>query len=268
MTGGPFRMELFKLTRRPGVLLVFVLILIGFKGVALLAGSGGVDPAGEGSAFAYLAESASITMKLWWFLFLCLAAASLSGERSRGILRMHLARPVARGRFFIARLESLLLAGISLFAVDALAGIGFAAIFRTFGDVADPALQGPQFAASAMAFSLFRCYLLTFLGVAATISLGLLFSVICSNPTTAIAWAAGTGLVMEAVRLTVGEEFGAWMMTGYNTLHFEKMNLLARGIADYTQPGFWLMALGVPIGYFLILNVLSLSILKKSDISD
>ncbi len=268
MTGGPLRMELFKLTRRPGVFVVFVLILIGFKAVALPAGSGGVDPAAEGSAFAYLAESAKITMKLWWFLFLCLAAASVSGERSRGILRMHLARPVSRGRFFVARLESLLIAGVVLFAADALAGIGFAALFRTFGDVADPALQGPQFAEASMAFSLFRCYVLTFLGVAATISLGLLFSVLFPNPTTAIAWAAGTGLVMEAVRLTVGDQLGAWMMTGYNSLHFDKMSRLAGGIADYTEPGFWLMALGVPVGYFLIFNVLSLLILTKSDISD
>jgi ABC-type transport system involved in multi-copper enzyme maturation permease subunit len=261
-------MELYKLTRRPVVYVLFLVLLAGFKGVALLAGGGGELAAREGSAYAYLANSASITMKIWWFLLLCLAAASLSGERSRGILRMHLSRPVKRESFYLSRLAAFLLAALCLLCADAFMGVVFASIFRTFGDVADPALQGPQFAGSAMALSVVRCYALTFLGIAATISLGYLFSVLCAHPTTAIAWAAGSGLVIEGVRLTLGDPLSAYMVTGYNSLHFDQLRLLAQGTAQYTPPGFYTIAIAVPLAYCGVLNLVSLLILKRSDITE
>jgi hypothetical protein len=173
-----------------------------------------------------------------------------------------------RESFFLARLVAFLLAAFCLLCADALVGFAFAAVFRTFGDVADPALQGPQFAASAMTLSLFRCYALTFLGIAATLSLGLLFSVLSGNPTAAIAWAAGTGLVAEGLRLTLGDPLGAYIVTGYNSLHFEQLSRLARGIAEYTPPGYYTAAIAVPVAYIGILNFASLVILKRTDIAE
>ncbi len=266
MKSRPFRMEIFKLTRRPGGFLVFVFLLLLIKAFALLAGAGASGADKPGSAFIYLAESASITMKLWWFLALCIAAASLSSERNRGILRMHLSRPVKRETFFLARLSVFLLAVLVVLVADAAAGFFLASLFRTFGDVADPVRQGPQFASQAMVFSLFKCYGLTYLGMASTVSLGLLFSVLSVHPVPAMVWAAGTGIVMEGVRLTLGPPASVWMFTGYNSIHFERLSRLARGIAEYTPSGFTTSAVLIPFLYLIILSLISIHLLRRADI--
>lgn len=271
MKSRPFRMELFKLGRKPFALLS-VLILLALCKAALLAVHAPILPDEEGSAFAYLAQSASMTMVLWWFLLLCLAAASISNERSRGILRMHLSRPVGRGAFLFARVGALLVVLALLLAADGAVGVLLAALFRTFGDVADPALQGPQFAASSMALGVFRCYLLTFLGLAAALAMGVLFSVLTANPVTAIAWAAGTGLVMEGVRRTFDIPLGAYVHyvpTQYIFIHFDQIKSLSHGFS-IAVPGssYLLLSIGIPAAYFLTFILLAYKVLQKADIGE
>jgi|GEM_PF-3550687 len=263
----PFRLELYRMTRRPRTALLVLAIILCFKGVVLLAGGGESAAAGRGgSAFIYLAESASMTLKLGWLLLLCFAAASVSGDRSRGMLRMLLARPVDRVAFLLSRSASLLVVGGLILLADGLVGTGYALLFKSFSDVADPALQGPQFAASAMIWQVVRAYLMTYLGFAATLSLGLFVSTLCAHPTPAIAWAAGSGLALEGLRLVFGGDLGACIMTGYNSLHFERLSRLARGIAEYTPDGFFLMAAAVPIVHMLVLTTGAIVALRKADL--
>jgi len=264
-------MELFKLGKKRAAILFGVVLLVLCK-AALLAVHAPMSPDEKGSAFAYLAQSASMTMVLWWFLLLCLSAASISNERSRGILRMHLSRPVGRGAFLFARVGALLVVLFVLLLADAAVGVTLAAISRTFGDVADPALQGPQFAATSMALGVVRCYLFTFLGLAAALAMGLLFSVLIANPVTAIAWAAGTGLILEGVRRVFEIPMGAYvhyMPTQYIFIHFDQIKSLAYGFS-ISVPGssYVLLSVLVPTAYFLTFIFLAYKALQRADIAE
>lgn len=267
MRAGPLRMEFFKLKKSPLFVVLFLLLLAAIKIVVLLAGGESAEQ--PGSAYVFLAKSAAISTKVWWFLLICLAAASLSGEHSRGILRMQLSRPVGRTSYFLAKLIAHLAAAFLLLCADAAVGTGLAALFRDFGDVADPALQGPQFAAVSMAWGVAESYALTFLGIAATLALGFFFSVLWSGPTPAVACAAGAGMVMEGVRVTLtqSDTLRYYLISWYNFIHFDRLVKLAQGYADFTPHGFGGLAVGIPLVFVAVLTAAAVVIFHRTDIS-
>lgn len=269
MSPSPFKLEFFKFTRKPLTILFIFLLMVALKGVALLADS---DMEGEewtASGFVYLAKSAEISVFFWWCLALCAAASSWSGDRSRGILKMQLPRPVNREALFLARLVVFLVAIVVLLAVDAAVGIGLGCCFRQFGDVPNAGLLAPGedvFTARGLAFNIFLAYLQAFVAMSATISIGIFFSVIATHPTSAILLAAGTGLAMEGTRMVLGAPVSVFMVTGYNCGHFTVVKEIAMGISE--EPNILPCALIVPLVFFKLLNLVSLMILPRTDIME
>ncbi len=267
MNPSPFKLEFFKLTRRPVAVVVVLLLMVLLKLVALLADSEMESAEWSASGFVYLAKSAEISVFFWWCLALCASASSWSGDRSRGILKMHLPRPVNREALFLARLVVFIVAILLLLILDALVGIGIGCCFKQFGDVPNAGLLAPGedvFMARGLAYNMFLAYLQAFVAMCATISIGIFFSVIATHPTTAILLAAGTGLAMEGIRMVFGNPAAAFMVTGYSCGHFTVVKEIAMGISE--EPNILPCALIVPVIFFKLLNLISITILPRTDI--
>ena len=265
MIGSPLRLEWFKFRCRPVWVLLALFLAVLLKGAVFMAvkfgAFGGIE-----NGFSYLGKSATYSLFLAAFLLGLMSSATLSGEYAGGILRMHLARPVSRSAYFLERSLFLAFAAFLLLLLDAAMGalIGWGAF--GFFDVADVELQGPQFGAAAMAWTSLESYLLTFLGVAALTSSGLLISVLFRTPVAAIGTAAGLFFFMEGVRHIFREPAASYMITRYVQEHMTHLSRIAQGIAEYQPPGHLFKAVAVPLAYIAAANLLGLIRFNRMDV--
>lgn len=249
MKARALRLDLFRLRRRPALWIGLPLLLVAVKGAVFLGARAGAF-GGLDNGFAFLSQSAADSLYLGAFLLGLYAAASLSGEYAAGMLRMYLPRPVSRANFFIHRSLHLSLVALGLVVLDALAGTLLAGAGFGFSDVADPALQGPQFAAAAMARASVEAYVLTFAGTAALASMGLVVSLFFRTAHGAMGVMAALLLVMEGVRVVFREPAATWMLTTHIRVHMDSLAQIARGIAVYRPPEHLFRSVSIPLLYW------------------
>jgi ABC-2 type transport system permease protein len=268
MTSSPIRLELFKFSRKPTWIILAVFLAILLKGAVFLAAR--FEPFGGGieNGYAFLARSARYSFFLGSFLLCLMAGATLSGEYASGILRMHLSRPVSRSAYFLQRSLFLVFVAFLLILLDGTVGtlVGWGGF--GFFDVADTQLQGPQFGAAAMAWSSLEVYLLSFLGMAALASLGLLVSVILRTPVAAIGTAAGLFFFMQGVQHIFRDPARSFMATFYIQDHVNHLAQRAQGIAEYQPPDYLFKAILVPLAYIILTNAIGLILFKRMDVLD
>lgn len=259
------RLELYKLMRRPLLPAGVIFGIFMLKGLILLAARvqalGGIE-----NGFAFIGTSASYTLFLSTFLLCILASSTISGEYSGGLLRMHLPRPFSRGVYFANRALYLICWALFLIVIDAASGVLVGGWAFGFDDVADVALQGPQFSAQAMAGLVARAYLLTFAGMAGVTALGLFFSTLFRTPTASLGAAAGAFFFMEGIRLVFRAPVAEYVITRYTSFHMDHVTAMARGIAEYSAPDLALKSVGIPLAYVALLVGLSHLLFVKRDI--
>jgi len=258
-------MDFLRLRFRPARLLAAAALLGAAKGVVCLAvrfgAFGEID-----NGFAYLGLSAARTLYLLSFLILLLSAGSLSGEYSQGVLRMQLCRPVSREAYFFGRALFLATLALALFLADALLGAAAGWLGFGFRDAADVSLQGPQFAAGSLARSAAQAYLFSGIGAAALVGAGVLCSVLWRAPQAAMGAAAGLFFLMEGLRLLFPESIARFSLTRYAVEPMDRLSNLARGIAEYQAPEFWMQSLAIPLGYLALFWLLGALRFKRMDV--
>jgi ABC-type transport system involved in multi-copper enzyme maturation permease subunit len=265
MSLGMIRLDLLRLRRRPGRLLAAFLLLAAAKGgvlLALLSGAfGRID-----NGFAYVSLSASHTLYLLSLLVLLASAGSLSGECTQGILRMQLGRPISRSAYFLQRSIFLVLLAILLGLCDALLGTAAGWIAFGFRDAADVALQGPQFSAGSLGRATAQAYLLTGVAMAALAGVGASLSVILRSPQGAMGFAAGLFFFFEGIRVLFPPSVARLSLTRYAVLPMDRLSSLARGIADYQAPEFWMQSLAIPCAYLILASLIGLLRFRRMDV--
>jgi len=262
------KVEFYCLSRRRGWIALCLFMALLIKGVIFLAMRYGAFGDGMDNGFAYLTMSGTYSLFLISFLMFIISASSLSGEYSSGLLRMYLTRPVSRTAWFLNRSLFLGLVVFLLLLLDAGAGLLYGSVGFDFKDVADPLLQGPQFAAGAMAVSTLKAYLYSFLAIFAVTSVGLMISVMFRAPVVAISVAAGLFFFMEGARHIFLEPTASYILTKYTSEQLRYLSSLARGFAEYQSSSYFLKEIGAPLVYLLLANTLGLFIFKKRDILD
>lgn len=265
MNTAPLRYDLYKLRHRPGWILLCLLLFILLKGTLLLAVR--VEALGlVENGFAFLGLSSTYALFPAAFLLCIMAAASLSGEYAAGILRMTLTRPVSRASYFFSRSVYWALLALLILLADSATGVLMGGLGFDFTDVADPALQGPQFAARTMAWTTVEAYLLTYLGLVALTGTGLLISVLFKTPTSAMGAATASFFLLEGIRLIFREPAAIYTVTRYTREHLDQLTRLAQGVATYQPPGAFFQSLSVPLAYILITHGIAYLVFRKTDI--
>lgn len=260
------RLELYRLFSRPGRALLLVAALFALKAVLLLAVKAGAFGNVQ-NGFTYLAISAGYTLFLVSFLLCVAGAASLSGEYASGLLRMHLARPVSRPAYFLNRALYLLALTFLVLVLDGAAGMLLGWAGFGFQDVADPALHGDAFSASAMAASCVKSYLLTYLGLAGITALGLIISVLVRSPSAAISTATALFFLMEGIRLIFRDQ-AHMVVTHYARSPMLRLSELSRSIAGYQPPDHLIQALCIPLAFVVLVCGLGLLVFQRRDVLD
>lgn len=272
MIPAPLKLEFFKWTRSPLWILLALLVAFLLKGLVLLAAK--IGAYGQmTNGFEFLAASAKHTVLLLGFLLCLLAGAAFSSEYSRGILRMHLARPTSRGAYFASRSLFFAALALVLLLIDALAGMVMGWAGFGFADVVDPdqlALYGEDlFSSRAMTRSAIQVYLLTYLGVVGTASVGMLVSVIFRSPTVSIGVTGAAFFLMEGVRLIFRDPTRSFVVTRYISVHLDNLSLLAaQSSAGQPHPDFLARSVTITLAYFILANMVGFFLFRRMDVLD
>jgi ABC-2 type transport system permease protein len=268
MKANLLKLEFFRLFRRPVWIVLALLLALILKGVILMAARFKAFGDEMENGFAYLSISATYSLFLIAFLTFIIAASSLSGEYASGLLRMYLTRPFSRLAWYLNRSLFLCLAILLLVLLDALTGLCMGGMGFTFQDAADPELQGPKFAAKALAWSTVESYFLSFVALSALASTGLFLSTLFRSPVPAISTAAGIFFFLEGVRHVFMEPAASYILTKYTSEPLKHLSLVAQGISEYRAPDSFAKALAIPLAYFLLTNILGLLIFTRRDVLD
>ncbi|MFN0206302.1 MAG: ABC transporter permease subunit [Planctomycetota bacterium] len=181
----------------------FVYLSTGLKGVAILAG-----------------------------LFVALAASNaIAGEASGGMLRISLARPISRSKYFLAKFVTLIFFLELLFVAGAAAAAGGAALAADFG-AAVKILVKSTFGelATKTAFAL----ALSQLALAAVLGFSLCASTLSKNAAAANSITIGF-LVLSSLAVLVIESAKSYVFSAYATSPFDTLRAHALG-QDAPQP--------------------------------
>lgn len=264
------RAEVAKLLRQRGLLASTAGLFLAWKVVAwssIRAGTG-ADALDDFTVngFHLMARSSHYGLALWLLLLFIHAAGAIAGEGERGQLRLFLVRPVSRAAVYLGKLWALVVLIAVALVLDAALGVVIG-LPLGFGDIADPGLQGDQYAASALAVDVLRSYLLTGFALVATGSVALCVSALCSQAGTA----AAIALLALVTAVVVGFLFGApidrYLVTTWTMEWFSILDRLTLGTSVYRDPAAWVGGVVVSTATLVVSTVVGAAAFARREIT-
>ncbi len=239
------------------------------------------------TGFDYIVQGVSMALVLLPMMLLVIGSRSVSGEASGGTLRTVMTRPITRTDFILAKILSLVVLSLTLYLAMLLVAEGlawhkadrFRALFPTYpvGGGREVPSQTPARTIAELLQESVRNLSLLYLPLLSAALFGLFVSVLFNNEGVSVSISALfflPYLICAGVYPSAGSKgilpskYAQWLAQYHLVTPLDKLRLYVEGYSHgYGWSGEELVrAIGVPLGYVVVLSAISLWVFRKRNI--